>query len=614
MYSRLYAGLLLAFVVFSIGSCESGDREEPGDIDDLCFFWDADALTVDDGEIIILEQYLPAETRSFALTATGDNDDEGEASFYDLRYFTESDYEKYEFDDDWDEADKVAGETFPSEAGDLDVIRLYRLDLAESYYFALLVKDEVGQHSDLSNIVGPVKIPLIETPLLSRDGADITNPAAVASIGDFNDDEYPDVSVGNPDKGRVLVYYGMSGGDFLDDFEVEDAKVYRALESWLPDLVIEGDSAESFGAALAGEGRIRGEEQMDLVAGAPDAEAQAGKIYLFAGDDDYGESLSSDAAFSVISGDSAGDRFGSTLAPCDDLNGDGCDDFAVSSGGAGKVYVILGGNEDTGRGPLPESALASGAAALVISEGAGGDELGASLACGLDINGDQVADLVIGAPGVGGRGAVYVFFGGDAGTAKFDSELSGPGTRKMIDLSSESADVTILGTVDGARFGQVVEFAGDLLGRGSSDTTRDLAVSATGADPGKVYVFYGGSSGNVIFPSAVITPVESQDENRDVLLSGQAGQGFGSSIGGGWDLNDDDYSDLAISMPDVGEVIIYFWDSSASPDSMKKYIIIHPSTGSGFGTILETVRDFNNDDKPDLFISAPNEGKVYLEF
>ena len=596
---RIVLFILLALVCF----CESGDRKPPGDINDLSFFSDAEALSRKDGKVFIKNESWPPNTRSLGFTATGDNGNDGEASLYDLRYFTKEELENKNFEDDWDDANRIRGEKFPSPGGEVDVLRLTRMELYERYYFALKVKDEVGQESGLSNICGPEYVPLIAIPLLSSDGDTLVYPGSLASLGDFNADELPDLAIGDTGAGKVLVYYGMNQEKFLYTKKVEGADVSRARDSWLPGLVIEGDTSEAFGAALAGVGSVNGDDIPDILVGAPSADSQAGRVYLFYGKGNISSNLNSDDANCILSGDTA--SFGSVLVACRDLNEDGYDDFAVASPSegstVGKVYVFLGGN-------LPGLADADSAAALIISGEASGDKFGSSLACGFDLNGDGIPDMVIGAPEAepNDRGTVYIFYGGDAGLVDFKTGL---GTQKILALDSDTADITIRGTKDGARFGQVVTGAGDLRGRPDYDTTTDLAISATDGDTGEVFIFYGGDDGNLLFPENITTPIEYKD-NRDLVLSGE--KEFGSVIAGARDLNQDGYADLVLGLPAAGQVIIYF--APLKGDQDLTHTISHPSDSSSFGQTLELVRDFNNDGYPDMIIAAPGERMAYFEF
>ena len=111
----------------------------------------------------------------------------------------------------------------------------------------------------------------------------------------------------------------------------------------------------------------------------------------------------------------------------------------------------------------------------------------ASVALG-DFNGDDEADLLVGAPMADGPeearvdgGEAYIIFG------PLEGEL---------DLANDDAGVTIYGALPGDSLGYTV-LAGDL----NNDGTDDILVAAPGVtagfdlrtDQGRIYVFYGGS-------------------------------------------------------------------------------------------------------------------------
>jgi hypothetical protein len=112
----------------------------------------------------------------------------------------------------------------------------------------------------------------------------------------------------------------------------------------------------------------------------------------------------------VVQGDNANDRAGRSVSLAGDINGDGIDDFIVgaylaedkdNNSDAGSAYVVFGkvgafGLSVGGRQVVDLTSL-SAAQGFVIQGDLDGDQLGRSVSTAGDINGDGLADLVVGA-------------------------------------------------------------------------------------------------------------------------------------------------------------------------------------------------------------------------
>lgn len=189
-----------------------------------------------------------------------------------------------------------------------------------------------------------------------------------------------------------------------------------------------------------------------------------------------------------LPGVAAGDRLGSRLVACADLDADGVEDWAVTAawgesaglGLAGDVYVSLSGT-------APAATDASGL--LRLQGTAVGQGFGQELWCGGSFDGDRRADLLVGAP--------Y------AAPADASADRGTVGLWRGSRIQALGApDLVLEGAEDGDRLGSAIA-VGDL----DADGLLDLAVGAPGHDgaaagegteAGAVYVFLGASLAAVL--------------------------------------------------------------------------------------------------------------------
>jgi len=270
----------------------------------------------------------------------------------------------------------------------------------------------------------------------------------------------------------------------------------------------------------------------DLVVGAPGANGNSGRVYLFLRGLTGGTKTAADATL-TITGAPAGARLGAALAT-GDLDGDGFRDIIIGAPGIGAVYVVLGGSSVSGTVDL-----STPSAAFFKIQGSAADGVGTVLAAG-DMLGHAVPnvsagyDLAIGAPFEGGNtGAVYMVFGRPSN--------SFPAT---MNLTSDA----------NARFGGID--AGDLAGKAlqiapiDKDKFADLIIGAPQADgpgnarlqAGEVYVIFGGpaGAGSRSLASADLTIYGAAADDRE-----------GSTIVYG-DVNRDGFADFVSLAPGAG--------------------------------------------------------------
>jgi hypothetical protein len=160
-----------------------------------------------------------------------------------------------------------------------------------------------------------------------------------------------------------------------------------------------------------------------------------------------------------------------------------------------------------------------------------------------DFNNDNLVDLVIGSPWydsstVTDIGAVFVYYGksGDL----------------FEDLNQSSADLIVLGEIDGDKFGWSVADAGDVNG----DGINDLLVGAPDAmtKRGKAYIIYGGENQVGTYNVQNLKTRVLTGNSLEIPEQG----GYGSSVAGLGDLNNDGYDDVLVGAPGSDQAIITF--------------------------------------------------------
>ncbi|MEI8259354.1 MAG: VCBS repeat-containing protein, partial [Deltaproteobacteria bacterium] len=332
------------------------------------------------------------------------------------------------------------------------------------------------------------------TTLGGPDGANGNFGGALSSAGDVNGDGFADLLVAADSvdvfAGRVYVYPGGTAG----------LAASPALTLLAPD-----GAYGHFGSSVASAGDVNGDGFADVVVGARSAASLSGRAYLYLGS---GAGLATLPALTLLPPDSMG-SFGCSVTGAGDVNGDGFGDLAIGAYGVnssvGRAYLYLGGA--AGIGALP-------GVALVGPDGSYGN-FGGSLAPADDVNGDGLADLVVGAYGVAmSAGRAYVYLGTASGVSSVPS-------------------VTLIAP-DGAggHFGTSVSGAGDSNGDGFADLV--IGADGVGTSTGRVYRYLGSATGVSTAPWITFTGPD-----------GTSGF-FGGSVRSLGDVNGDGLADVAI--------------------------------------------------------------------
>src|SRR6185503_13769746 len=156
-------------------------------------------------------------------------------------------------------------------------------------------------------------------------------------------------------------------------------------------FVINGQTdSDRSGFSVAGAGDVNGDGLADLIVGAPYGSAaagnQSGRSYVVFGKNDGAvidlTAIEAGLGGFIINGQGAYDQSGFSVAGAGDVNGDGFADLIVGARFSDPVEL---------------SAVAAGTGGFVINGQAEYDNSGRSVASAGDVNGDGLADLIVGA-------------------------------------------------------------------------------------------------------------------------------------------------------------------------------------------------------------------------
>lgn len=394
-------------------------------------------------------------------------------------------------------------------------------------------------------------------PLSTLDGSngfrvDGTEPGSgmqISRAGDINRDGYADVLISTvfvDDSGETIsnVYAVFGKGSaFASTFDVSSLDGSNGFRLTGPG---------QFAGSLSTAGDINGDGWDDIVIGAPffnESFPFNGSSFVVFGKQD-GFSATLDIA--TLDGNNGfrldglelNDTFGSGVSSAD-FNGDGLSDLLIGAPLSGEsdatnpatgefdhtgaVYVIFG--KTGGFGAVFDVSTLDGSNGLRIN-GSGNEQAGFSVSGSGDVNGDGIADLVIGT--IEETNAAYVVFGSNSGFGA---------TLELADLDGSNG-FRIEGLTGGALSSRVSS-AGDVNGDGLAD----LIVGDGNA--GASFLIYGQAGG---FGASVA--LDTLSASQGLRFDG------GANPSAAGDVNQDGYDDLIIIGADFTTAYVVFGSAS----------------------------------------------------
>ncbi|MBK8179926.1 MAG: FG-GAP repeat protein [Planctomycetes bacterium] len=330
-------------------------------------------------------------------------------------------------------------------------------------------------------------------------------------LSDQNGDGYKDLLVGAPgfNQQRGAVY--CLSGAYL-------ATGTGTQTLW--SVVPTANPGDQFGYALADLGDMTGDGASDFLVGQPG--------YDLANQNDVGAvrfiNGSTHAVASLINETATGCAFGSAIAGCGDVDGDGRSEVAVGAPGPlatfSTVWVLLGAH-------LHQSQSAQ--SAQFSHRFVSGPGFGTSIASGFDLNGDGRQEIAVGYPDWDEPGA------GNCG--------------RVVLLSTSIASLFVVNgytpSIPGERFGQSLDAAHDYDG----DGVVDLVVGAPNALDASA-----GEAGRVALVSGARLWAQTLPYEFRTLPLGFGTNGFGYHFGAAVrasaDLNGDGVGEILVGAPD----------------------------------------------------------------
>jgi len=365
---------------------------------------------------------------------------------------------------------------------------------------------------------------------------------------------------------------------------------------------------DSIGYSVSSAGDVNGDGLDDVILGAPyigtgGPYGTSGTAYVV-----FGKADNADVDLPgigergfLITGIGDGDDFGFSVAGAGDVNGDGLDDLVIGAplaDPAGESFVVFG-KADGADVDLADLGTAQDPTGFRIVGIDAGDEAGHSVAGAGDVNGDGLADVIIGAPGAepGGNaraGESYVVFGKDDNTQV-----------DLADLGSETGlgGFKINGIDPFDEAGASVSGVSDFNGDGLDDVIIGVAGASNSA--GENYIVFGKTENTTVG----LINLGTSGFRIDGTV---AGDRAGASVSGAGDVNGDGLDDALIGAPGTGYAgatyVLLGRPGNGNVDLTNLGaggFRINGLAPARIGASVSSVGDVNGDGLDDLILGAP---------